>query len=154
MITEPASLPEAKGMAPVQPIPRELPGPSEPSLSSLVSGIIADFQKLIGQQLAMLRQELREDLHKTLVGARALIAGLVIVLVGGVFLLLMLPLLLHWAVPTLPLWACLGIMGGILLAVGGACIYAAYRTFESFNPLSDKSVEAFKENMQWTTTPK
>jgi hypothetical protein len=154
MITEPALLPETNGAGPAQPIPKELPGPSEPSLSSLVSGIIADVQKLIGQQLAMLRQELREDFHKTLVGARALIAGLVIVLVGGVFLLLMLPLLLHWAVPTLPLWACLGIMGGILLVVGGTCIYAAFRTFQSFNPLSDKSVEAFKENLQWTTKPK
>lgn len=154
MIPEPALFPETTGVAPANGIPRELPSPSEPSVSGLVSGIIADFQKLIGQQLAMLRQELREDFHKTLVGARTLIAGLVIVLVGWVFLLLMLPLLLHWAVPTLPLWACLGIMGGILLAVGGACIYAAVRTFQSFNPLSDKSVEALKENLQWTTKPK
>jgi len=44
------------------------PRPLEPSVTFLVSGIIADLQQLIQQQLAMVRQEIRDDLRKTLVG--------------------------------------------------------------------------------------
>jgi hypothetical protein len=83
-----------------------------------------------------------------------LAAGIGITLLGSGLLVLMLPLLLNWAAPELPLWACFGIVGGCLAAVGGVLVYAGVKKFESFNPLSDKSIEAFKENLKWTTTPK
>jgi hypothetical protein len=128
--------------------------PPERSVTTLVSGIIADAQQLIQQQFAMFRQEIRDDLRKSKEAAIALAAGVGITLVGSVFLLLMLPLLLHWAAPDLPLWACCGIVGGLLGAVGGALVYAGVRKLESFHPLSDQSVEAMKENLTWTTKPK
>ena len=130
------------------------PRPLEPSVTFLVSGIIADLQQLIQQQLAMVRQEIRDDLRKTKEVAVALAAGAGIVLGGGVLLLLMLPLLLHWVVPQLPLWACCGLVGSVVTAVGGILIYAGVRKFQSFDPLSDQSVKAFKENLKWTTNPK
>jgi hypothetical protein len=129
-------------------------GSSERSVTTLVSGIIADAQHLIQQQLAMFRQEIRDDLRKAGFAALSLAAGAGITLVGSVLLLLMLPLLLNWAVPELPLWSCFGIVGGVLAAFGGVLVYAGVKKFESVNPLSDKSVEAFKENFKWTTTPK
>jgi hypothetical protein len=132
----------------------DAPGPPERSVTTLVSGIIADVQHLIQQQLAMFRQEIRDDLRKTRDAALAFAAGAGITLVGAVLLLIMLPLLLNWAVPELPLWACFGIVGGVLAALGGGLVYAGVKKFESFNPLSDKSIEAFKENLKWTTTPK
>jgi hypothetical protein len=54
----------------------------------------------------------------------------------------------------LPLWACCGIVGGVLAAAGGVLIFAAVKKFESFNPLSEKSMKAFKENLKWTTNSK
>jgi hypothetical protein len=129
-------------------------GTPERSVTSLVSGIIADAQHLIQQQLAMFRQEIREDLRKSRDAAIALAVGIGITLIGSVLLLLMLPLLLHWAAPDLPLWACFGIVGGFLTALGGVLVYTGVKKFESVNPLSDKSIEAFKENLKWTTSPK
>jgi hypothetical protein len=123
-------------------------------MTTLVSGIIADALHLIQQQLAMFRQEIRDDLRKSRDAALWLAVGIGITLIGSVLLLVMLPLLLQWAAPELPLWACFGMVGGVLAAVGWVLVYAGVKKFESFNPLSDKSIAAFKENLKWTTTPK
>jgi hypothetical protein len=120
---------------------------------TLVSGIIADTQQLIGQQLTMFRQEIRDDLRKSRDAALALGVGVGITLMGAVLVLIMLPLLLRWEAPELPLWACFGIVGGILAACGAVLVYAGVKKFESFNPLSDQSFKAFKENLQWTKSP-
>jgi len=40
-----------------------------------------------------------------------------------------------------------GLVSGILVGIG-------VQRFRSFNPLPDQSVEAFKENVRWMTTPK
>src|SRR5688572_29898589 len=79
------------------------------SMTHLVSGILTDAQKLIGQQLALLRQEVKEDLHKTKEAGLFMIAGSVIALIGGIVLSFMLVELLAWAVPQLPSWASCGI---------------------------------------------
>jgi H+/Cl- antiporter ClcA len=127
---------------------------SEPSVTSLVSGIIADAQHLIEQQLMMFRQEIRDDFRKAWQAAIPVVLGILMTLVGVVLVLLMFPLLLHWALPELPLWACFGIVGGVLAAVGGVLIFTGIKKFESFNPLSDKAMTAFKENLKWTKNPK
>lgn len=132
----------------------EVQAPPDRSVTTLVSGIIADAQQLIQQQLAMFRQEIRDDFVKGKDAALSLAVGVGLTLGGGFLLLLMLPLLLHEAVPELPLWACFGILGGVVAGLGGTLVYAAVRKLESFNPLSDKSVEAFKETIKWTTNPK
>jgi hypothetical protein len=126
----------------------------ERSKTTLVSGIIADAQHLIQQQLAMFRQEIRDDLRKSKEAGLSLAAGIVIALAGSVLVLVMLPLLLHWSSPELPLWACFGIVGAVITALGGVLVYAGVKKFESFNPLSDKSIAALKENLKWTTNRK
>lgn len=128
-------------------------GLPERSATTLVTGIIADAQHLIEQQFAMFRQELRDDLRKSKEAALSLAVGVGLVQAGGVLALLMLALLLHEAVPALPLWACYGIPGGVLVVLGWVLMRAGVRKFESFNPLSDQAAEAFKETMQWKTKP-
>lgn len=135
-------------------IANEMQTPPERSVTTLVSGIIADAQQLIQQQFTMFRQEIRDDFRKTKEAALALAVGVGISLAGGVLLLLMLPLLLHWTVPELPLWACFGIVGGVLAALGGVLVYACVKKFQSFNPLPDQSADAFMENLKWKTNPK
>jgi hypothetical protein len=154
MATDLLSPPEPVAAAPVRGvITDEGQSPPERSVTTLVSGIITDAQHLIQQQLAMFRQEIRDDLRKSRDTALAMAVGIGITLIGSALLLIMLPLLLHWAAPELPLWACFGIVGGVLTALGGVLVYAGVRRFESFNPLSEKSIEAFKENLKWTTSP-
>jgi len=154
MANEGQSPPERNARIPVNGTSANDVGPPERSVTTLVSGIIADAQQLIQQQFTMFRQEIRDDLRKAKEGALSLAAGVGISLAGGVLLLLMLPLLLNWAAPELPLWACFGILGGVLVTLGGALVYAGVKKLESFNPLSDQSVQTMKENLQWTTNPK
>lgn len=127
---------------------------SEVSVTQLVSGIITDVQELIKQQLALLRHEVKEDLHKTKEAGLLLIWGSALALVGGILLSFMLVALLSWAAPELPSWARYGIVGAAITALGGALFFAGIQRLKSFNPLPDQSVQAFKETMQWKTNPK
>ena len=121
------------------------------SVTHLVSGILADAQKLIEQQLALLRQEVKDDLHKALKAGMLLMGGSVIALMGGILLCFMLVELLAWAVPGLPLWSCYGIVGGSFIALGGALLFTGFHKLKSFNPLPNQSIQALKETFQWKT---
>jgi hypothetical protein len=127
---------------------------SEVSVTQLVSGIVTDAQKLIKQQLALLRHEVKDDLHKTKEASLSLICGSVIALVGGILLSFMLVGLLSWAAPGLPLWVSYGIVGIPITVLGGALFFAGIQKFKTINPLPDQSVQAFKETIQWKTNPK
>jgi len=125
---------------------------SEPSLTSLVSGIIGDFQELIKQQLALFKAEVASDFRKTREASATLAAGLVALLFGCGLLCLMAVHLLEWAFqPNLPLWVCYLIVGGAVFAVGAVLTGVGWKQFHSFNPLPDQSVEAMKENLEWKT---
>jgi UDP-N-acetylmuramyl pentapeptide phosphotransferase/UDP-N-acetylglucosamine-1-phosphate transferase len=123
-------------------------------MTTLVSGIFADAQHLLQQQLTMFRQEIRDDLRQSKEAGLSLARGIGILLAGSILLLLMLPLLLHEALPELPLWACFGIVGGMFTAVGWVLVHLAAKKFGTLNPLSDSSIAAFKENLKWTTSSK
>lgn len=126
---------------------------SQPSVTSLVTGIAGDLQDLLGQQLAMFRAEFESDLRKTKEAALFLAAGMGVAAVAGIMLCLMLVYLLQWATE-LPYWACFGIIGVGLGLVGGTMVYVGRKRFESFSPLPDQSVRALKENVQCLTNPK
>ncbi|WP_254507253.1 phage holin family protein [Anatilimnocola floriformis] len=129
------------------------PQTSEPSLTQLLSGIITDAQELLRQQLAMLRTEMKEDVRRTKQALVALVCGLALASVGVTLLCFMAVYGLQAAF-ALPLWACFGIVGGLLAAAGGGAFYAAVIQFNAFNPLPDESAQALKENLQWISHPK
>jgi hypothetical protein len=124
-----------------------LNGVSPPSMSSLVSDILADVQRLIVQQMQLVRLEVREDLLKARTGAIFLGAGLGVTAVGGLLFCFMLPYLLNWATnDQIPLWACFGIFGVVFLFAGGGAVYAAWKKFQSAATLPE-STAAVKENI-------
>jgi drug/metabolite transporter (DMT)-like permease len=120
-------------------------GASQPSMTTLVSGILADVQQLMAQQTHLLRLEIREDLRKARTGAIFLGAGLGVVAAGGLLLSFMLPLLLHWLTDW-PEWVCFGIVGVLLLSLGGGAVYAAAQKFRDAASLPE-STATLKENM-------
>lgn len=121
-------------------------GASQPSMTSLVGGIFTDVRELMTQQSRLLRLEIREDLRNARIGATYLGVGLGVSAIGGLLLALALPLFLWWLAPQLPLWACFGIFGVVLLLVGGGAAYAAMKHFQEAASLSESS-EALKENL-------
>lgn len=126
----------------------------EASLTTLVGDIITGFQDLVKQQLALFRVELQADLRRVKVFSLSLSLGLTLVLTGVGLLCVMLPKLLYWALPEIPLWVSYGIVGLIFAVVGAALVYAGLHKFEAINPVHGPSVEALKENAQWLTNPK
>jgi len=129
-----------------------LQGDSSASVSQLVSGIVSDAQTLMSQQLALFKQEVREDFSKTreAVTSLALAGGLL--LVGSILLCLMCVYLLH-ELAHLPLWGSFAIVGGVLTVLGGVLGYLGREQLRTVNPLPDKTAKALEENLEWKTKP-
>jgi len=133
-------------------MPNEVNSPPEPSVTTLVTGIVHDAQELIKQQMDLVRTEIREDFRKTKEGALELSIGTGIAEIGGVFLCFTVAYLLEWAAhPYLPLWACFAIVTGIILVVSAGLFAVGKKKFDSFNPLPNQSLQGLKENLQWKT---
>ena len=133
--------------------PATTAAPTE-SVTSLVTGILGDAERLLKQQFRMLKHEVREDLRKTAAASMSMAAGGLVLLYGVLLLLFALPLLLATYVPAVPLWAWFAIVGAVVTVAGACLLYAGKKKFDSFNPLPDETAEALKENVQWITKPK
>ena len=130
------------------------PTENQPSMTELVRGIVDDAQQLIKQQVAMVRAEIRQDMQKTKEAVLSLAAGVGVAVLGVILLCFMLVHLIHRLAgagdpASVPLWACFGIIGGLLTAVGAVLIFLGIQKFNSFNPLPDESAKALEENVKW-----
>jgi Putative Actinobacterial Holin-X, holin superfamily III len=129
-------------------------GTERRSVTRLVSGIVADAEELIRQQMALLRLELKQDIRRVIDAGASIIAGIACALAGVVLLCFGLVHLLAWLAPELPLWACFAIVGGLFLAAGvGFLVFASFR-IRAIHPLSDNAAQAVKETIQWKTIPR
>jgi uncharacterized membrane protein YqjE len=124
---------------------------NEPSVASLVKGIIDDVQILTKQQLELLKQELKEDSTKTVHALMPMAVGGVVSLIG----LLLLGHALAWVLVAVGLqtWLAYLIVGGVITGLGVALVFMGLAKFRTFNPLPDRSIDALKENVQCLTHP-
>lgn len=123
----------------------------EIGLSGLMSSILDDVQELLKQQLTLFKVELQRDLARTRDAGTIVGVGAGLTALAALLLSLMLVYLLSWSVPSLPLWACFGIVGAALAAAGIVVVAVGVQRFRSFNPLPDQSVRALVENVQCLT---
>lgn len=120
----------------------------EPTLAQLLTGLIHDVQKLLRQEVALAKHEVRVELRKTMGAVMSLGIGIGIAAIGGWLLILMLVHLLH-ALTALPLWACYGIVGG-LFAVGGIVLLVlGKQKLARIHLIPQKTVETMQEDVQW-----
>jgi hypothetical protein len=138
----------------------EVHSPPEPSVTTLVSGIITDVQDLVKQQVALARREIQSDFQKTKEAALSLAWGVGACVLAVILFCLTVVYLLHWLTSpagsdpaSIPLWGCYAIVAGVLAAVGATLTYLGIHKLQSFNPLPDETAEALKENVQWLTNP-
>jgi uncharacterized membrane protein YqjE len=122
------------------------------SISELVSGILADGQRLFRQQIEMVRAEFKEDVRRTKDVAMYMGLGLAFAAVGGLMLMIALVFVLN-DYAGLPLWSCWAIVGGAFVAIGAASAYLGYRVMSTYSPLPDKSLNALQENVSWIANP-
>lgn len=122
------------------------------SMTRLVSDILDDAQKLAGQQFAMLKAELKEDLDRSKRAARYGGIGIVMLTVGGLTLVAFLVNLFHEQFQ-FSMWASCLIIGGLMTGIGVAFAAAAANLITSFNPLPNKTIDTLQENLTWQTEP-
>jgi hypothetical protein len=121
------------------------------SVSELVGGIIHDAQNLLAQQLALFKQEMRDDIQKARDGALSLALAAGLLLVGGGLLCLMLVALLHEQGGLL-WWQSFGIVGGILALVGGVLAILGREKLRTVSA-AEKTAKGLEENLEWKTKP-
>jgi hypothetical protein len=125
-----------------------------PSMSSLVSGIVNDAQQLIRDEVALARQEIKEELIKARTAAVSFAIGLTVAALGAVLLSFFLVYLLHRASggtdnAAIPLWAWFLIWGVIFVGAGGGLFAVAYSRVKNINLVPRQTVETMKENVRW-----
>jgi hypothetical protein len=118
------------------------------SVSQLIGGIVGDAQELVRQEIALARQEIREEISTAKnAGVKLGIAGAVLA-IGGLLLVLMLAQaladLLDW-----PIWAGYGLVGLVLAVAGYILLSSAQKQIKEIRPVPEKTVETLKENVEW-----
>lgn len=118
------------------------------SVSALLSGIVGDAQELVRKEIALARQEIREEISAAKEAATALAIAGGVLAVGGLFLIVTLALgladLLNW-----PTWAGFGIVGLVFGLVGAILLSSARQKLKQINPVPERTVETMKENIEW-----
>lgn len=125
-----------------------------PSMTSLVGGIIGDAEKLIRQEVALARQEIKADVNKAVGVALTFGVALVVSIIGSWMVCLMLVHLLHTLSGShddaaIPLWGCFGIVALVFMATGVALFYVAKSKAARIDVIPRQTVETMKENVQW-----
>jgi uncharacterized membrane protein YqjE len=122
--------------------------PIQPSWSDLLSGIFLDATKLLAQELELAKLELQEDIQRTKAFIGLLMVGGALAAIGLVFLLAMAAFLLN-AGTHLPLWACFGIIGGVIFVLGAVFLITAKMRNVKVDFIPQRSAEAVKEDFEW-----
>jgi hypothetical protein len=118
-------------------------------MAALVGGVISDLQLLIKQELALARREMVDEARKTKDAALSLGVGIGIAALSGLLLTLMVVHLLNWAVPSLPLWGCYGIVAAVLAAAGAVLWLHGKSKAHEIQLVPPQTAETMKENLQW-----
>jgi|SRR5579884_173707 len=119
-----------------------------PTFTSLLSGLVQDIKILTLQELRLAKNEVQEELGKAKSAAASMGIGIALAAVGSLLLILMLVHLLQ-ALTDLPLWACYGIVGGLLVGGGVALLFRAKERAGAIHVLPIRTFETMKENVAW-----
>jgi uncharacterized membrane protein YqjE len=120
------------------------------TVTSLVTGILEDAQKLVRQQFEMLIAEVHEDFQKSKRAAEYGGLGVVLLTVGIMGFVTAIAFFLHDEFQ-LSMWISWAITSGVFIVLGIALAITSYILLERFSPLPKKTFQALKETLQWKT---
>jgi hypothetical protein len=131
---------------------RDRPGstrpPTDESVGSLISEVAGDLSRLMRQELALARAEVRVEAVKAAKGGG--MAGAAAV--AGWMVLLFASLTIVWALDTAmdTAWAAL-IVTGVWAVIGAGLFLAGRARLRRVNPVPDQTIEELKEDKRWMT---
>jgi hypothetical protein len=120
---------------------------ASPSMTSLVSGIVTDFQRLLRQEMNLARTEVRQEWDKAKTAAETLGVGAAVLGIGGLLLCFMFVYLINYF--GVPLWGCYGIVAGVVLLTGVVLAGTGYARAKSVHVVPPQTAQTLKENVQW-----
>lgn len=123
-------------------------GATQTELTTLLHNLLHHSESLLGQQLALFRSEVRQEVGKAAKAAAYLGAGTGLAAAGGVLSTLMLVHLLHRS-GRLPLWACYGLVSGGLAAAGAGLVARGCRAAGAVQLDLPETARGFQENLTW-----
>lgn len=120
----------------------------EPSMTTLLSGIVGDVQELVRKEIVLARQEVREELITAKDAGIALAIAGAVLSIGALLLVLTLAQgladLLNW-----PIWAGYGVVGLTCAIIGAFLFSSARERIEQIQPIPEQTLETMKENVEW-----
>lgn len=120
----------------------------ENDLTTLAGKVVHDSEKLIGEQVALLRAELGQEFQRAGNAAFTIIVGVGLATAGVIFLGLMLAHFVH-LVTVLPLWCCYAVVGGAAGVAGFLLARSGRGKLAEVRDILPQTVEAVKENLTW-----
>ena len=122
---------------------------SRTDLGTVMAEIVGHAERLLGQQVELLKAELGQAAREAGGAALATGAGVGLLAVGGVLSTAATVHLLHRAT-RLPLWACYGLAAGAAGAAGVGLLSAGRAKFGQLQgPLLPQSAASLRENAVW-----
>lgn len=118
----------------------------QPSVATLVGGIIDDTQSLIRQEMALARRELQEEWNKTKAAA-AMFFGAAFVC-GLAAILLCFCIVYAIAVGLPYLWACFLIVGGALAIIGGFLMVAGVNQLNQVHVVPPQTSDSVRRDVR------
>jgi hypothetical protein len=116
-------------------------------LAELAGEVADDTRRLIGQQLDLLRAEVRETVDQVVGAGASVAAGAGLLAAGGLLAVVAAAQMLHRATG-LPTWACYGLAAGAAGAGGVALMQRGRQQLTQLR-LLPKTAETLEENVTW-----
>ncbi len=113
-----------------------------------IGDIAAEAQTLFLGHGDLLKSELKQEAKKSGIAVAAIAAGALVFAVGLVLLLVGTVYLLNALVPALPLWACWFINGGVFLVLGGLVLGLGLWRISTVSVVPEKTIHSLKESVQ------
>jgi hypothetical protein len=129
-------------------MPETTPAGAQPSMATLVGGLIDDTQRLIRHEAALARREIEEEWSKTKEVAALMAAAIsLFTLVAILFGFTLVKLLQQYLLPN-DEWACFAIVTVVFALAGGILLYASLDKFKHVHVVPPQTVESLRQDVQ------
>jgi hypothetical protein len=121
----------------------------ESTVTPLLRGILEDTQKLLRQELALAKVEIKEDATRLKGAVIEMGIGSWLAAIASILIAFTLVHGLDAAFEGLPLWGAYAIVALVFAVAAAVLLSAASKRMKSVRVVPERTVETMRENVQW-----